>query len=50
MGHQHVAQAAQGTALAGVVLKWEFFVLGGNKVEQWKWYFLFEKQVSEIEI
>ena len=48
--HQHVAQAAQGTALAGVVLKWGFFVLGGNKVEQWNCCFLYEKQVSVIEI
>ena len=31
--HQHIAQAVQGTALAGVVLKWGFFVLGGNKME-----------------
>ena len=32
--HQHVPLAVQGTVLAGVVLKWRFFVLSGNKVEQ----------------
>ena len=45
-----LALAAQGTALAGTVLKWGFFVLGRNTVEQWNCYFLYEKQVSVIEL